>query len=170
MTAPAIPPMMAPAHPPPSPTPKSAPPMAVVTSEIWLGFSGRGAAGEVFCTVVFIPAIIPHPPPKVKFFFGKNLGGGSGNFRRRAAALIIRPMLQSLTTFPRAARTDAPPPIDFAFPEDEADALARMEAFNKHLFRPNTYLHKWWARRCGTTFRRILKALADDPAGRDKKN
>ena len=105
--------------------------------------------------------------PQSQVFFRGNFSGGSGNFRRRAAALIIRPMLQSLTTFPRAARTDAPPPIDFAFPEDEADALARMEAFNKHLFRPNTYLHKWWARRCGTTFRRILKALADDPAGRD---
>ena len=59
-----------------------------------------------------------------------------------------------------------PPSIDFAFPEEEADALARLEAFNKHLFRPNTYLHKWWARRCGTTFRRILKALAH-PAQQD---
>lgn len=55
---------------------------------------------------------------------------------------------------------DFPPSIDFAFPEEEADALARLELFNKHLFRPNTYLHKWWARRSGTTFRRILKALA----------
>ena len=37
------------------------------------------------------------------------------------------------------------------------DDLSRQEVFNKHLFRPNTYLHKWWARRCGSTFRTILK-------------
>ena len=47
--------------------------------------------------------------------------------------------------------------IDAAFPEEFADNLSRMEAYNKHLFRPNTYLHKWWARRCGSTFRTILK-------------
>ena len=28
------------------------------------------------------------------------------------------------------------------------------------MFRPNTYLHKWWARRCGSTFRTILKQFA----------
>ena len=39
--------------------------------------------------------------------------------------------------------------------------------FNKHLYRPNTYLHKWWARRCGSTFRAILKQLSSDPARRD---
>jgi hypothetical protein len=42
------------------------------------------------------------------------------------------------------------------FPEEEANALASLESYNKHLYRPNTYLHKWWARRCGTTFRYIL--------------
>ena len=31
-------------------------------------------------------------------------------------------------------------------------------------FRPNTYLHKWWARRCGTTFRTILKQFAPQDA------
>lgn len=41
-----------------------------------------------------------------------------------------------------------------------ANDLARLESYNKHLYRPNTYLHKWWARRCGTTFRLILKHLA----------
>ena len=35
-------------------------------------------------------------------------------------------------------------PIDIAFPEEEANRLAEIESFNKHLFRPNTYLHKWW--------------------------
>jgi SAM-dependent methyltransferase len=57
--------------------------------------------------------------------------------------------------------------IDDAFPERFADELSRWEAFNKHLYRPNTYLHKWWARRCGSTFRAILKQLSSDPARRD---
>lgn len=47
--------------------------------------------------------------------------------------------------------------IDNSFPERFVDELSRLEVFNKHLFRPNTYLHKWWARRCGSTFRAILK-------------
>ena len=47
-----------------------------------------------------------------------------------------------------------------AFPEEFVNALSRQEVFNKHLFRPNTYLHKWWARRCGSTFRAILKQFA----------
>ena len=49
---------------------------------------------------------------------------------------------------------------DCAFPEEFVNALSRQEVFNKHLFRPNTYLHKWWARRCGSTFRAILKQFA----------
>ncbi len=48
-----------------------------------------------------------------------------------------------------------------------ANQLARLESFNKHLYRPNTYLHKWWARRCGTTFRAILKHLVPNPDQRD---
>jgi len=55
-------------------------------------------------------------------------------------------------------------PIDKSFPEQEANELAQLESFNKHLFRPNTYLHKWWARRSGTTFRFILKQLVPDEA------
>ena len=55
--------------------------------------------------------------------------------------------------------------IDYSFPEQFVDDLSRQEVFNKHLFRPNTYLHKWWARRCGSTFRTILKQFAPD-AGR----
>lgn len=56
-------------------------------------------------------------------------------------------------------------PIDFDFDTDLANELAKLESYNKHLYRPNTYLHKWWARRCGTTFRLILKHLIDTPAG-----
>jgi putative DNA methylase len=53
------------------------------------------------------------------------------------------------------------------FPEEEANALAALESYNKHLYRPNTYLHKWWARRCGTTFRYILKRFVPNPPHRD---
>ena len=49
---------------------------------------------------------------------------------------------------------------DHTFPEEFVNTLSRQEVFNKHLFRPNTYLHKWWARRCGSTFRAILKQFA----------
>jgi putative DNA methylase len=58
-------------------------------------------------------------------------------------------------------------PIDESFPEREANELAKVESFNKHLFRPNTYLHKWWARRAGTTFRFILKQLVPDESLRN---
>ncbi|HJS17938.1 MAG TPA: hypothetical protein VJ785_04275, partial [Anaerolineales bacterium] len=57
--------------------------------------------------------------------------------------------------------------IDENFPEKFADELSHLEAYNKHLFRPNTYLHKWWARRCGSTFRTILKQFVSDPNRRD---
>lgn len=57
--------------------------------------------------------------------------------------------------------------IDQDFPEDFADTLSQLEAYNKHLFRPNTYLHKWWARRCGSTFRAILKQFVPEPGRRD---
>ncbi|MCB8961235.1 MAG: hypothetical protein H6651_13050 [Ardenticatenales bacterium] len=58
-------------------------------------------------------------------------------------------------------------PIDADFPVELANDLARREVFNKHHYRPNSYLHKWWARRCGTTFRLILKGLVEDEALRD---
>ncbi|GAB4535658.1 MAG: DUF1156 domain-containing protein [Anaerolineae bacterium] len=57
--------------------------------------------------------------------------------------------------------------IDHSFPEKFVDELSRREVFNKHLFRPNTYLHKWWARRCGTTFRAILKQFVPNNERRD---
>lgn len=56
--------------------------------------------------------------------------------------------------------------IDDNFNEGFADTFAHIESYNKHLFRPNTYLHKWWARRCGSTFRNILKCLTDNEASR----
>lgn len=71
-------------------------------------------------------------------------------------------------SFPKAERKFIAPPsevaIDSFFPEEKADKLAQIESYNKHLFRPNTYLHKWWARRSGITFRYILKQLSSDPA------
>jgi putative DNA methylase len=57
--------------------------------------------------------------------------------------------------------------MDESFPVDFANRLASKERYNKHLYRPNTYLHKWWARRCGTTFRLILKSLVEDETKRD---
>ncbi len=59
-----------------------------------------------------------------------------------------------------------PMPIDGEFDVEFANALARYETYNKHHYRPNTYLHKWWGRRCGSTFRLILKGLVEDEAAR----
>ncbi len=59
------------------------------------------------------------------------------------------------------------PPIDERFPEEAINELSRLESYNKHLYRPNTYLHKWWARRSGAIFRQILKQLVADPIKRD---
>jgi putative DNA methylase len=58
-------------------------------------------------------------------------------------------------------------PLDNAFDTEFANQIAHLESFNKHHYRPNTYLHKWWARRCGTTFRLLLKALVGDESQRD---
>lgn len=57
--------------------------------------------------------------------------------------------------------------IDDGFDSYMANGLAYLESYNKHLYRPNTYLHKWWARRCGTTFRLLLKHLVTDDESRD---
>lgn len=67
----------------------------------------------------------------------------------------------------RAPSSESSLSIDEHFPEEFASRLSQLETFNKHLFRPNTYLHKWWARRCGTTFRTILKQFAPDVERRD---
>ncbi len=66
-----------------------------------------------------------------------------------------------------AARRHSRPRLDSEFDVALADALARRETYNKHHIRPNTYLHKWWARRCGSTFRLLLKHLVADPDRRD---
>ncbi|MCA9961634.1 MAG: hypothetical protein KC443_21495, partial [Anaerolineales bacterium] len=58
-------------------------------------------------------------------------------------------------------------PIDTEFDVTFANEIARLETFNKHHYRPNSYLHKWWARRCGSTFRLILKQLVTEEAARD---
>ncbi|WP_420643085.1 DNA methyltransferase [Candidatus Leptofilum sp.] len=58
-------------------------------------------------------------------------------------------------------------PLDTHFNTDFANQIAQLEAYNKHHYRPNSYLHKWWARRCGSTFRLILKQLVADEAQRD---
>ena len=34
--------------------------------------------------------------------------------------------------------------IDNEFNVDLANQLAELESYNKHLYRPNSYLHKWW--------------------------
>ncbi|MCZ7672259.1 MAG: hypothetical protein M5U34_36610 [Chloroflexi bacterium] len=67
------------------------------------------------------------------------------------------PLPDYMTTFP----------IDTHFDENFADEIARLESYNKHIYRPNTYLHKWWARRCGSTFRTILKHLVLDETRQD---
>ena len=73
--------------------------------------------------------------------------------------------------FPNAERKFSSRPADVAidsfFPEEIADKIAQIESYNKHLFRPNTYLHKWWARRSGVTFRHILKQLSAESNLRD---
>ena len=65
--------------------------------------------------------------------------------------------LDSLLRGPQAKHRQR---IDSDFPEQFVDDLSGREVLNKHLFRPNTYFHKWWARRCGSTFRTILKQFA----------
>lgn len=58
-------------------------------------------------------------------------------------------------------------PIDNHFDEAFASQLAELESYNKHYYRPNSYLHKWWARRCGSTFRLILKGLVAEETQQD---
>jgi hypothetical protein len=80
-------------------------------------------------------------------------------------------VLQRELKFVEVERKLQPPPaavpIDESFPEEAANELAKLESYNKNLFRPNTYLHKWWARRSGVTFRFILKQLVSDAERRD---
>lgn len=84
----------------------------------------------------------------------------TGNIIREARKLAFDELY-------RISQTESSLAIDESFPEQFADQLSRQEVFNKHLFRPNTYLHKWWARRCGSIFRTILKQFVPDPKRRD---
>lgn len=47
-------------------------------------------------------------------------------------------------------------PIEKFFPVAQLNTLAELESYNKHLYRPATYIHKWWARRLGSVFRTII--------------
>lgn len=46
--------------------------------------------------------------------------------------------------------------IETDFPFLEVSKLARLESYRKNIYRPAYYIHKWWARRTGATFRAIL--------------
>ncbi len=81
---------------------------------------------------------------------------------KNAQLTLSFPIIKTLPVQPTKAV-----PLDSYFPEEEANRLAELESYNKHLFRPNTYLHKWWARRSGTTFRYILKQLVPESEKRD---
>jgi len=46
--------------------------------------------------------------------------------------------------------------IEADFPVLEISRLAQVESYRKNVYRPAYYIHKWWARRTGATFRAIL--------------
>lgn len=46
--------------------------------------------------------------------------------------------------------------IEQSFPIIEISRLAEIESFRKNIYRAAYYIHKWWARRTGATFRAIL--------------
>lgn len=48
--------------------------------------------------------------------------------------------------------------IETDFPVLEISRLAQIESYRKNIYRSAYYLHKWWARRTGSTFRAILLA------------
>jgi len=54
--------------------------------------------------------------------------------------------------------TEAEKIIESFLPLAQLNRLAELESYNKHLYRPATYIHKWWARRLGSVFRTILLA------------
>jgi adenine-specific DNA methylase len=80
---------------------------------------------------------------------------------------VLQQELQFVKKERKPQQPPAAVPIDESFPEEAANELAKLESYNKNLFRPNTYLHKWWARRSGVTFRFILKQLVPDAERRD---
>ena len=96
----------------------------------------------------------------VEYSLTKKIKPSSDHVIREARQLA----LDELFRVPQAEHSLA---IDYSCPEKFVDELSRREVFNKHLFRPNTYLHKWWARRCGSTFRAILKQFVPNRERRD---
>jgi adenine-specific DNA methylase len=56
--------------------------------------------------------------------------------------------------------------IEAGIPLAPLHELSKVESYNKHLYRPGAYLHKWWARRLGSVFRTILLGTFS-PAGED---
>lgn len=85
-------------------------------------------------------------------------------------ARVMAPLQTEIPFVEQERKLQKPPaavPIDSSFPEKQANELAKLESYNKNLFRPNTYLHKWWARRSGTSFRFIFKQLVPDAELRD---
>lgn len=57
------------------------------------------------------------------------------------------------------------PQIEHTMPLEQLNALARLESYNKHYYRPVNYVHKWWARRLGSVFRTILLSTLGDDQG-----
>ncbi len=53
--------------------------------------------------------------------------------------------------------------IDVDLPLASLHALSKVESYNKNLYRPNSFLHKWWARRLGSVFRTILLGAFCEP-------
>jgi DNA-directed RNA polymerase subunit M/transcription elongation factor TFIIS len=46
--------------------------------------------------------------------------------------------------------------IEVDFPVAEISRLAKIESYRRNIYRAAYYIHKWWARRAGATFRAIL--------------
>ena len=56
----------------------------------------------------------------------------------------------------KAPTKTGPRAIDVGLPLAELHDLSIVESYNKNVYRPSSYLHKWWARRLGSVFRTIL--------------
>lgn len=61
------------------------------------------------------------------------------------------PLAREAPGAPQGARA-----IEADFPILEVSRLAQLESYRKNVYRPAYYIHKWWARRTGATFRAIL--------------
>lgn len=54
------------------------------------------------------------------------------------------------------------PLIENGFPFGEISLIAEHESWRKEIYRPSSYIHKWWARRLGSVFRGLLIAGLED--------